>query len=128
MKIFPSRPTKFCPPNLEGKLRKKMMWVVNYTNTFIFSHLLDPLVFCYNKDIIVNLYKLDFLFSHFSLQPNKRVFYPPTFQLIQPNTYERKPKFFYPHNFPSSHYSSPPTKQNLRFCHWDLLLYLISII
>ena len=30
----------------------------------------------YNKDIIVNLYKLHFLSSPFSLQPNKTVFHP----------------------------------------------------
>ena len=33
----------------------------------------------YNKDIIVNLYKLHFSSSHLSLQLNKRVFHPPTF-------------------------------------------------
>ena len=43
-----------------------------------------------NKGIIVNLYKLHFLSSHFSFQANKRVFHPPT--------------------FPSSYFSIPPTK------------------
>ena len=33
----------------------------------------------YNKDIIVNLYKLHFPSSHFSLQLNKIFFLPPTF-------------------------------------------------
>ena len=66
-----------------------MRWVVNYTNTLIFSHLLDPLIFRYNKDIIVNLYKLHFLSSHFFLQLNKIVFHPPTFPLLQPNTREK---------------------------------------
>ena len=33
----------------------------------------------YNKDIIVNLYKLHFLSSNFSLQLNKNFFLPPTF-------------------------------------------------
>ena len=41
-----------------------------------------------NKGIIVNLYKLHFLSSHFSFQPNKRVFHPPTFPFLQPNTHE----------------------------------------
>ena len=57
----------------------------------------------YNKDIIVNLYKLHFPSSSFSLQPNKKVFYPPTFLPLQPNTYERKLNFFYPPTFPSSY-------------------------
>ena len=37
-----------------------------------------------NKGIIVNLYKLHFLSSYYSLQPNKRVFHPLTFPLLQP--------------------------------------------
>ena len=31
-----------------------------------------------NRDISVNIYKLDFLSSYFSSQPNKKVFYPST--------------------------------------------------
>ena len=50
-----------------------------------------------NKNIIVNLYKLHFLSSHFSFQPNKRVFYSPTFPSFQPNTHEGKLNIFYPH-------------------------------
>ena len=42
-----------------------------------------------NKGIRVNLYKLQFLSSHFSLQPNKRVFHPFTFPPLQPNTHKR---------------------------------------
>ena len=53
-----------------------------------------------NKGIMVNLYKLLFLSSHFSFQPNKRVFHPPTFP------------FF--HNFPPFHFSTPPTKRTLK--------------
>ena len=49
-----------------------------------------------NKGIIVNLYKLHFSSSDFSLQPNKRVFYPSTFSPLQPNTQEGKPNIFYP--------------------------------
>ena len=49
-----------------------------------------------NKGIIVNLYKLYFPSFSFSLQPNKRVFHPPTFSSLQPNTQEGKLKIFYP--------------------------------
>ena len=49
-----------------------------------------------NNGIIVNLYKLHFLSSHFSFQPNKRVFHPPTFSSLQPNTYEGKLNIFHP--------------------------------
>ena len=67
-----------------------------------------------NKSIIVNLYKLHFLFFHFSFQPNKRVFYPPTFPSLQPNTHEGKLNIFYPPtNFSSSLFSTPPTKRTL---------------
>ena len=54
----------------------------------------------YNKDIIVNLYKLHFPSSPFSLQPNKNFFHPPTFPPLQPNTYKEKPNLFYPPTFP----------------------------
>ena len=40
-----------------------------------------------NKGIIVNLYKLHFLSSYFSLRLNKKVFYPLTFSPLQPNIY-----------------------------------------
>ena len=55
----------------------------------------------YNKDIIVNLYKLNFPSSHFSLQLNKKVFHHLTFPPLQPNTHEEKPNLFYPPNFSS---------------------------
>ena len=73
-----------------------------------------------NKGIMVNLYKLLFLSSHFSFQPNKRVFHPSTFSFLQPNTYEGKLNIFHPptfpssHNFPSFHFSTLPTKRTLR--------------
>ena len=57
----------------------------------------------YNKDIIVNLYKLHFPSSHFSLQLNKKVFHPLTFPPLQPNTHEEKPNLFYPLDFSSSY-------------------------
>ena len=71
-----------------------------------------------NKGIMVNLYKLLFLSFHFSFQPNKRVFHPPTFSSLQ--THEGKLNIFHPptfpssHNFPSFHFSTPPTKRTLR--------------
>ena len=77
-----------------------------------------------NKGIIVNLYKLHFPSFLFSLQPNKRVFHPPTFPPLQPNTQEEKPNIFYSptfpssHNFSSSYFSTSPSKQtlNLLYC------------
>ena len=73
-------------------------------NKFIFY------ILC-NKGIIVNLYKLHFSSFPFSLQPNKKVFHPPTFPPLQLNTQEGKPNIFYPPtNFPSSHFSTPPTR------------------
>ena len=59
-----------------------------------------------NKSIMFNLYKLHFPSSYIFLQPNKRVFHPPTFSLLQPNTQEGKlnilhpPTIFYPLTFP----------------------------
>ena len=72
-----------------------------------------------NKGIIVNLYKLHFPSFPFSLQPNKRVFHPPTFSPLQLNTQEGKLNIFHPltfpssHNFPFSHFSTLPTKRTL---------------
>ena len=44
----------------------------------------------YNKGIIANLYKLYFLSSHFSHQPNKRVFHPLTFLTLHASTHKGK--------------------------------------
>ena len=83
-----------------------------------------------NKGIIVNLYKLHFLSSPFSFQPNKRVFHPLTFSSLQPNTHERKLNIFHPptfsssHNFSSSHFSTPPTKWTLSLLKFELCLSL----
>ena len=76
-----------------------------YTNTPTLLHLPTPLTFplLYNKDIIVNLYKLHFPSFPFSLQPNKKVFHPLIFPLLQPNTHERKQNLFYLPTLPSSH-------------------------
>ena len=74
-----------------------------------------------NKGIIVNLYKPYFLSSHFSFQPNKRVINRLTFPSLQPNTHEGKLNIFYPPtNFPSSHFSTLPTKQTLTFLHQSM--------
>ena len=35
-----------------------------------------------NRDMIVNLYKLHFISSHFSSQPNTKIFHPSTFSLL----------------------------------------------
>ena len=61
-----------------------------------------------NKGIIVNLYKLHFPSFPFSLQPNKRVFHPPTFPPLQPSNQTHEGKL----NI-SSYFSTPSTKQTL---------------
>ena len=73
-----------------------------YTNTHTLLHSPNPLTFLllYNKDIKVNLYKLHFSSFPFSLQPNKKVFHPPTFPPLQPKTHEGKSNLFYPPTFP----------------------------
>ena len=73
-----------------------------YTNIPTLLHSPTPLTFLllYNKDIIVNLYKLHFLSFPFSLQLNKKVFHPPPFPPLQPNTHEEKSNIFYPPTFP----------------------------
>ena len=53
-----------------------------------------------NKGIIVNLYKLHFPSFPFSLQPHKRVFHPPTFPPLQPNTREGKLNILHSSTFP----------------------------
>ena len=93
-----------------------------YTNTPTLLHSPTPPTFSllYNKDIIVNLYKIHFPSSLFSLQPNKKFFTLPLFHLSN-QTYMRKnqifsilPLFHPPTNFPSSHFSTPPTKRTLK--------------
>ena len=99
---FPSWAHFFYPPNLEENEEGKVMRNVFYTNTLTLLYSPTPLTFplLYNKDIIVNLYKLHFLFSHFSLQPNKKVFHPPTFPPLQPIIHKGKPNLFYSPTFP----------------------------
>ena len=94
-----------------------------YTNIPTLLHSLTPLIISllYNKDIIVNLCKLHFSSSHFSLQPNKKVFHPLTFPPLQPNTHEGKSNLFYSPTFPfsllifyaSSIYTIKPKMYNL---------------
>ena len=81
-----------------------------------------------NNGIMVNLYKLLFLSSHFSFQPNKRVFHPPIFPSLQPNTHERKlnifhpPTIFHPFTFPLLQPNEPliSTKQMSTLSHGNL--------
>ena len=61
----------------------------------------------YNKDIIVNLYKLHFPSFPFSFQPNKKAFHPPTFSPLQQNIHKGKTK-----SFLSSHFSILPLFQS----------------
>ena len=77
-----------------------MMW---YTLYYLISTNKSISYILCNKGIIVNLYKLHFPSLPFSLQPNKRVFHPPIFPPLQPNTHEGKLNLFYPLTFPSSY-------------------------
>ena len=91
-------------PNCPVALVNKVFFFFNISLSYIL----------YNKNIIVNLYKLRFSSSSFSLQPNKKDFHPPTFPSLQPNTHEGKPNLFYPPtNFPSSYFFTLPTKRTL---------------
>ena len=115
-KVFFPGLTFFILPNWEENEEEKVMRNAFYTNTLTLLHSPTPLTFSllYKKDIIINLYKLYFPSSPFSLQPSKKVLHPPIFPPLQPNTYEGKPNLFYPLTFPSSHFSTPPTKQTLK--------------
>ena len=61
---------------------------------------------------MVILYKLYFLSSHFSSQPNKRVFHPSTFPPSQPNTYKRKLIFSILPLFYSPNQTDPKRKED----------------
>ena len=80
-KVFPPTPTFFILPNWEENEKGNVMRNTFYTNTLTLLHSPTPLTFplLYNKDIIVNLYKLYFSSSPFSLQPNKKFFTLPLF-------------------------------------------------
>ena len=93
--------------------------VVNFILFLMSTNKSISYILC-NNGIIVNFYKLHFPSFPFSLQPNKRVFHPPTFPPFQPNIQEGKPNIFYPptfptsHNFPSFHFSPPLNKGTLK--------------
>ena len=119
-KSFPSWAHFFYPPNFEENEEGKVMRNVFYTNTLTLLHSHTPLTFplLYNKDIIVSLYKLHFPSFPFSLQPNKKVFH---FLTFSNQTHMRENQIFSilllfhtPTNFPSCHFSTPPTKRTLR--------------
>ena len=68
-KVFPLGPTFFILSNWEENEEGKVMRNAFYTNTPTLLHSPTPLTFplLYNNDIIINLYKLYFPSSHFSL-------------------------------------------------------------
>ena len=101
-KVFPPRFTFFILPNWKKNEKGKVIRNAFYTNTSTLLYSPTPLTFplLYNKDIIVNLYKLHF---------------PSSFPPLQPNTHEEKLNLFYPPtNCPSSHFSTP-TKRTIKF-------------
>ena len=127
---FPSWAYFFYPPKLGGKWGGKSdekCILYKYPN---FITLTYPLTFLllYNKDIIVNLYKLHFPSFPFSLQLNKKVFHSLTFPPLQPNTHEEKSNLFYFLIFPSSHFSTLSTKRTLNANHLDSVLFFSCIL
>ena len=96
----------------------KISFYIN-TSTLLYSHTFLAFPLLYNKDIIINLYKLHFPSSHFSLQSNKKVFLPshfytpPTKHTRENQIFSILPLFHPPINFSSSHFSIPPTKRTL---------------
>ena len=116
-------PTFFHPPNLGGKWGGKDVDNVIYKNTFTLLHSPTPLTFplLYKNDIIVNLYKLHFSSSSFSLQPNKKIFHPSNQTHMRENQiFSVFPLFHPPTNFSSFHFSTPPTKR-------ILIVYLVGV-
>ena len=96
-----------------------------YTNTLTLLHSPTPLTFplLYNKNIIVNLYKLYFPSSLFSLNQTKRfstlsLFHPSNQTHMRENQiFSILPLFYPPTNFSSSHFSTPPTKRTLKLLY-----------
>ena len=102
-KVFLPTPTFFILPNWEENQEEKVMRNACYTNTPTLLHSPIPLTFplLYNKDIIVNLYKLHFPSSTFSLQPNKKVFHPFNQTHMRENQiFSILPLIFHPSIFP----------------------------
>ena len=63
----------FLSSQFERKMGRKKCWMIYFIQIPpLYSSYLPPTL-C-NKGIIINLYKLHFLSSHFFFQPNKRVF------------------------------------------------------
>ena len=77
-----------------GSSTLKKKWKYNIPYKFLIKKMSTFFVL-FNKDIIVNLYKFYFPSSHFSSQPNKRVFYFSTFPSCKLNTHEGKLNIFY---------------------------------
>ena len=146
-KVFPPEPTFFILPNYEENEKGKVMRNKFYTNTPTLLHSPTPLTFLLldNKDIIVNLYKLHFSFSHFSFQPNKKVFHPLTFSTSPTkHTWGKTKSFlssyffilpliFHPLTFPLLHLNRPLIYKNLWSTHRNsqvsvALKYEFSII
>ena len=100
-KIIPQGPHFFILPIWEENGEEKMLNDVIYTNTRILLH--SPTPSHFPNDIIVNLYKLYFPSSHFSLQPNKK-----------------KKKS-------SSHFSTPPTKHTWRKTKYFLSSHFFTL-
>ena len=130
---------RFFSHNLKKKKFKKKVLVPEFLLLFFCSYFIlfyevfihiqffNKNIMCYllllsNIYIIVNFYQFYFLPSHFSSQPNKKVFHSYTFPSSQLKTYERKLKLFYPltflslQHFPSFYFSTPSTKWILRVC------------
>ena len=131
---FPPRPTKNPFLRIGEKTSMKSLLLVQlpYCHSLMSLSLsLALLLFCFvcttisnhvkqsnnmSKGIIVNLYKFCFLYSHFSLQQNKKDFHLSTFPSLQPNTLRRKTisfisfTFSFSRYFLFSHISIIPTK------------------
>ena len=92
-----------------------MMRNAFYMNTPTLLHLPTPLTIplLYNKNIIVNLFKLHFSSSPFFFQLNKKVFHPLLLHPSNQTHIRENPLFHPPTNFPSFYFFTPPTKQTL---------------
>ena len=115
-KIIPPGPHFFILPIWEENGEEKMLNDVIYTNTLILLH--SPTPSHFPNDIIVNLYKLYFPSSHFSLQPNKKkkkiiipLFHPSNQTHMTKNQIFSILSLFHPlTNFSSSYFFTLSTK------------------
>ena len=131
-KVFPLGLTFFILPNQEGKVMRNTF----QTNTSILLYSPTRLTFplLYNKDIIINLYKLHFSSSAFSPKKKRKFSTLALFHLSN-QTHVRENQIFYvlplfypPTNFPSSHFSIPPTKQTLILNAYGLKIKLLLLM